>query len=176
MLLRDPQVGRGRELQPAAERRPVQHRDQRLAQAGEAVEDAVAVPDPAPPHVERLEPAPGDDVRTAAEGLRPRPGQDGDADLAVAVDPVGRRLERLQHRHGERVQLLRPLERQDGDAVLDLDAQVLLHRQPSGSVEAEGLGREQARVHRLQVGGDAQRDVGLRRARRAGGRCPAPPR
>ena len=66
----DPDVGGGRQLQPAAEGMAVQRRDQSACRSrGQPVEDAVALAHPVPREVERRHRPPGVDIGAGAEGL-----------------------------------------------------------------------------------------------------------
>ena len=65
---------------------PVQHRDDRLAQAGERIEGAMAVADPGAAEFERRMGCPGFDIAAGAERLIALAGEDDDADIRLRLD------------------------------------------------------------------------------------------
>jgi hypothetical protein len=69
------------------------------------------------------------EVGARAEGS-PGAGEDDCPDLVVAVALLVGPCQALCHRTGERVELLRPIQRDDGDAIADLIAYMFLHQTP----------------------------------------------
>src|SRR5262245_9282419 len=124
---RDPQVASERELEPAAVSDAADRGNRRLAEAREPVERPMAVPNPALPHPQRAERAPFGNVGARAEGLRRSRDDDHRAHRGITLEPRARCLQRLEHRHRQRVQLVGAVERDRGDRAVDREAKVVAH-------------------------------------------------
>ena len=116
----DTNVGDRGQFKSAAERVTVDRGDHRHAQPRPLVENLVAAPDPATPHVERFQRRPGIDVGTDAERLVAGGGQDDAADSGVGVDPRGDVRERLDHFRCQRIELVRAIQNDGCDRAVDL--------------------------------------------------------
>jgi hypothetical protein len=128
VLAGDPDVARHRQLATAAEREPVDGRDRRLREGLDGVEGPLHLG--VQSRVQVVVPQLGD-VRARDERLLPGAG-DGDEPHVVALAQLGQRVAQVgQHLPGERVAHLRPGDRDNGEAVVDLDGERLVgHHAP----------------------------------------------
>ena len=128
---RDAKVLRDREHEPSAEREAVDGGDRHLRQRREAAHDRRVTPG------ERFGVVGGDalhllDVVAGTEGAA-APGDHEHADVVHSRDPLERLLERGRQAAIERVERLRAVEPQPGDAVLRLKLDDRSVHYPSGS-------------------------------------------
>ena len=158
---------RAGQLQPAAQRMAVEHRDQRQAQPRQRVEGAVAGPHPAPPTSRCGGSPPQAAMSPPAQNALPSPVMIAARTSASASIASAAAAERRDHGDVERIELLRPRQRDDRDRGRRCRggrAWLMPRAQPSpASCRPIRVGLEQAPASiALQVGGDLQRELRLR--------------
>ena len=165
LLLGDAEIGGRRELEPAAERAPVEHRDQRLAQAGQArrrrggrrgSSAATCRAARARPRrrCRRRRRRPSAPPRSGWRRGRSRSRVDRVGGRARAP-PASARSSAFSFSGRSSVRTAMP-------SSTSSVTRFVRHRQPSGSVQADGLGRNRRPSIGFEVGRDPERELGLR--------------
>ena len=115
VILGDTKVGRRRKFETPTQGMPVERSDQGLAQPGEGVEGTMAMANPGHAEILRRMRRPGLDVATGTEAPVALARDDGNPDLRTSVDRMRSAFQRQDHLVVERVELVGPGQRDDGN-------------------------------------------------------------
>ncbi len=118
---RDTEIAGGGQFQPAAQRVAGEDRYRWLAQPGQPVENAMAVAHPLHLEIRGAHGAPGLDVAAGAKSLAFATNEH-DARAVSQLRLVERSFQRAQHGDVQRVEFLRPPQRDDADGAVLLEA------------------------------------------------------